>query len=177
MRRDPRIVLRPCAHADAEMLAAAGDPTLAGEFSWWGFRAGPEEWRARIASDTLLSDDRGVLVVEHEGQAICHVSWYRVRHGGLNCWNIGIWLQESARGQGLGSAAQSALVSYLFDTTPMHRIEASTDVDNVAEQRALETIGFTKEGVRRGAGFRAGRYRDVMLYSILRTDLVGEDSP
>lgn len=153
------------------MLAAAGDPTLAGEFSWWGFRAGPEEWRARIASDTCLSDDRGVLVVEHNGQAVGHVSWYRVRQGGFNCWNIGVWLEESARGQGIGAAAQSALVSYLFDTTPIHRIEACTDADNVAEQRALVAIGFTKEGVMRGAGFRAGCYRDVALYSILRTDL------
>jgi RimJ/RimL family protein N-acetyltransferase len=52
----------------------------------------------------------------------------------------------------------------------VHRIEADTEVDNIAEQRALEKAGFTREGVMRGAGWRDGEYRDGVTYSILRTD-------
>lgn len=52
----------------------------------------------------------------------------------------------------------------------MNRIQASTDVTNVAEQRALEKAGFTREGVLRGAQFRDGSWHDLFLYSLLRSD-------
>src|SRR6266567_2788049 len=50
-------------------------------------------------------------------------------------------------------------------TATAHRIEAATEVGNVAEQRALEKAGFTREGVLRGSGWRsrgrtAGLLRD-----------------
>ena len=50
----------------------------------------------------------------------------------------------------------------------MNRIEAQTDVDNIAEQRSLEKAGFVREGTARGAQFRAGAYHDLVTYSILR---------
>jgi RimJ/RimL family protein N-acetyltransferase len=49
-------------------------------------------------------------------------------------------------------------------------VEASTDVENLAEQRALERAGFTREGVLRHAQFRDGGFRDLVLYSRLRGD-------
>ena len=52
--------------------------------------------------------------------------------------------------------------------TPIERVEASTDVENVPEQRALERAGFTREGVLRRAQWRAGDWHDVVLYSKLR---------
>ena len=50
------------------------------------------------------------------------------------------------------------------------RIEAHTDVENIAEQRALEKAGFTREGVLRGVVFRDGRWRDSLSYAVLRDD-------
>jgi RimJ/RimL family protein N-acetyltransferase len=36
------------------------------------------------------------------------------------------------RGQGYGTAAQRLLTGYLFATTTAHRVEAGTDVENLA---------------------------------------------
>jgi hypothetical protein len=36
------------------------------------------------------------------------------------------------------------------------------------EQKALDRIGFTREGVLRAAVFRAGAWRDLVLYALLR---------
>ncbi|MFF4102605.1 GNAT family N-acetyltransferase [Streptomyces sp. NPDC001903] len=49
-------------------------------------------------------------------------------------------------------------------------MQAWTDVRNLAEQRALEKAGFTREGVLRGAQWRGGRWHDQVLFSILRGD-------
>ena len=43
-------------------------------------------------------------------------------------------------------------------------------MDNLAEQRALERAGFTREGVLRHAQFRDGGFHDMVLYSRLRDD-------
>jgi RimJ/RimL family protein N-acetyltransferase len=50
----------------------------------------------------------------------------------------------------------------------IERIEASTDVENIAEQRSLEKAGFTREGILRRAQWRAGAHHDLVSYSILR---------
>ena len=48
------------------------------------------------------------------------------------------------------------------------RVEASTDITNSAELRALEKAGFTREGVLRKAQWRNGDWHDLVVYSKLR---------
>jgi RimJ/RimL family protein N-acetyltransferase len=66
------------------------------------------------------------------------------------CWQFGILLRAGLRGRGIGTLAQRMLADYLFAHTRAHRVEAYTDVSNIAEQRALEKAGFTREGVAPG---------------------------
>lgn len=72
------------------------------------------------------------------------------------------------RGRGLGTAAQLLLVDYLLRFTTVHRLEAFTEAENLAEQRALERIGFAREGVMREVFFRDGAWRDTVVYARLR---------
>lgn len=102
------------------------------------------------------------------------VSWHCEAYGptsGSFAWNIGIGLAEACRGHGVGSLAQRLLAQWLFATTSFDRIEASTDVENVAEQKALERAGFVLEGRLRGAQARADGQHDLLQYSLLRSDL------
>lgn len=102
------------------------------------------------------------------------VTWVPVIHGPtVHCvaWNIGVMLLPEARGRGVGTVCQRLLIEYLFATTEQHRIEASTDVDNLVEQRALTKAGMRREGVLRGAQRRDGGWRDIVLFSILRQEL------
>lgn len=114
------------------------------------------------------------LMVEADGEPVGNVSWHRTHYGpnaGSLGWNIGIALAASARGRGIGSVAQRLLADHLFATTAVHRVEASCDVANVAEQRALERAGFGREGVLRGAQYRAdGVHHDLVSYARLRSD-------
>ena len=58
-------------------------------------------------------------------------------------------LLPEARGRGYGTQAQRLLTRYLFAHTTAHRIWAWIEVGNIAEQRALEKAGFTREGITR----------------------------
>src|SRR5579862_8196938 len=123
--------------------------------------------RRRFAADGMLSEEGGTLAVETpDGVLAGTVSWFALRHGpsaACRALNIGISLLPGQRGRGYGAAAQRALAEYLFATTRMERIEAETDVENIAEQRALERAGFSREGMLRHAQFRAGQWRDTVL--------------
>ena len=116
-------------------------------------------------------------VTDAVGLLLGSVGWRPVLYGpsaGCQALDIGISLHPETWGRGHGTRAQRMLADYLFATTPVHRVQASTDVDNVGEQRALERAGFRREGVLRGAQWRRGAYHDLVGYARLRTD---EQSP
>lgn len=127
-----------------------------------------------------LDPDRGgaeeigrLAVTRDGGELIGSVSWRLNRYGpnrGSRAWNIGIELVPEARGHGFGSRAQRALALHLFATSDIDRVEASTDIENLAEQRALEKAGFTREGVLRSAQYRPGGRHDLVVFSMLRSD-------
>jgi RimJ/RimL family protein N-acetyltransferase len=163
--------LRPVAEEDLPLLyRLSSDPVGAGEHEWFGWR-NPRDYPRRWAEDGLLGDDGGVVIVERESDRLGALSWRKVPTSyGSHCWEIGVSLVPEARGLGYGTRAQRMLVEYLFAHTQVNRIQAATEITNVAEQRALEKAGFTREGVLRGCGFRDGQWRDGVLYSILRAD-------
>lgn len=166
------VALRPVGADDLWVLdRQADEPDVAGAFNWAGFRD-IAATRRRFAENRLIGPDGGTLLVRAAGEVAGTVVWGRVTYGmpAWNCWNIGISLLPDFRGRGIGTAAQRRLVAYLFDTTPVERVEAYTDVENVAERRALEKAGFTREGRLRATQFRGGRWRDVFLYSVLRDE-------
>ena len=170
------VVLRPVKAGDLWLMERlADDPEAGGAFNWSGYRD-IAATRRRFEENRLLGPDRGCLIVEAGGAVAGDVVWGRVNYGtdAWWCWNIGIALLPEYRGHGHGTTAQRRLVEYLFATTTAHRIEACTDVENVAEQRSLEKAGFLREGTVRGAQFRDGRWRDLFLYALLRTDAASE---
>jgi RimJ/RimL family protein N-acetyltransferase len=162
--------LRPVRRADLDTLERWwNDPEAQGYHNWFGFSGG-----GSAAVPSLLGEDRGRLLVELDGGTLAgEVSWNAVHHGpnpGSRAFNVGIALVPEHRGRGHGAEAQRQLAAYLFAHTTVERLEASTDVDNLAEQRALERAGFTREGVLRHAQFRDGGFHDMVLYSRLRGD-------
>jgi RimJ/RimL family protein N-acetyltransferase len=171
---DDDVALLLVAEADLAILERlTQDPESAGEFAWRGWYK-LTRYRQWWAENRLISDDIGVLMVDRDGDRLGFVTWYKVPSTpGCHYWNIGIALLPEARGKGYGAQAQRRLAQYLFKHTTVQRIEASTEVGNVAEQRALEKAGFTREGVHRSTGWRDGAYRDEVWYSMVRTDLPG----
>lgn len=164
--------LRPVEERDLELLQRFDtDPTLSEPFEWTGF-SDPQERRRRWERDGYLGDSSYLVASIPDGSFAGFVCWWPLGASGPRgaCFEIGILLLPDYRGKGLGAAAQRLLAEYLFATTLANRLQATTDIENVAEQRALERAGFLREGVMRGAGFVGGRWRDGVLYARLRHD-------
>lgn len=164
--------------ADAALLDARdADPAMRGEFNDLGHPS-PKPLVDQLADGKrMVSPERGRLLVERidDGAVVGDVSWHPVMYGPneqSRALNIGVALYPEARGQGFGTEAQRLLAELLLEQFAVERVEASTDVDNVAEQRSLAKAGFAREGVIRRAQFRAGGYHDLVGYSFTRDDLV-----
>ena len=162
--------LRPVTRKDEKVLSA-WDRAPGSEFEDLG---GPAPAGVDPADRLPLLPGSGALaVVDGDDVLIGSVGWHPVAYGpnaGSKALDIGISLHPSAWGHGHGTRAQRLLADHLFATTRVNRVQASTDVENLAEQRALEKAGFTREGVLRGAQWRRGGYHDLVLFSRLRTD-------
>jgi RimJ/RimL family protein N-acetyltransferase len=169
------IRLRDVRLADADLLDAWNtDDASRSEYNDFG-EPPSRAPRDVLKAGPLRNEHNGVFMVEHvaDGAAIGTIGWHRVRYGPnpeSDAWNIGIELRPEARGHGFGTEAQRQLADWLFANANLNRVEAQTDVENVPEQRSLEKAGFVREGIARGAQFRAGAYRDLVTFSRLRGD-------
>jgi RimJ/RimL family protein N-acetyltransferase len=162
--------LRPVEEADLSILMRFyTDADASGVFQWFGYRPmSARDVERQWKEDGLINDSTGRLVVEVDGEYAGEVDWRAV--GKTGAVEIGICLLPDRRGLGIGTSAQRLLVEYLFAVSPVHRVQAGTEMGNVAEQRALERVGFRREGVLRSMYFRDGEYRDAVMFGLLRRE-------
>lgn len=164
--------LRPVTEPDLDRLDEMfADPEAIGVYNWGGF-SDPVKPRRQWQENGMLGEDRSVLMIDLAGETPGFVSWSKLPtspHAHVLEFGISLWPEW--RGKGHGTTAQRLLASYLFAHSPVHRIQAWTEVDNIAEQRSLEKAGFVREAVLREFAFRDGAWRDEVLYRMLRSEL------
>jgi diamine N-acetyltransferase len=78
--------------------------------------------------------------------------------------------EKSYWNQGYGTEAVHMLVQLGFNTLNLNRIYLRVLGTNPRAIRAYEKAGFTHEGLQRQAEFRDGRYIDMLVMSILRSE-------
>jgi ribosomal-protein-alanine N-acetyltransferase len=72
--------------------------------------------------------------------------------------------------QGLMSEAVRAMLAFGIEKMGLNRIEARCTVENAASACVMEKAGMLYEGTLRQREFIKGAYRDMKVYSILRSD-------
>jgi ribosomal-protein-alanine N-acetyltransferase len=67
---------------------------------------------------------------------------------------------------------QSALMDYIFNKLNFHRLHGVTHVNNLRVIKALEKLGFRKEGIKYDYLFdkRKNKFFDALSYSFLKSD-------
>ena len=75
-------------------------------------------------------------------------------------------------GQGYAREALLQILHYGFEERGLNRVEARINADNVASLRMHEKCGYKRDGVLRQAVFKNGRFKDVVVMSILKEDLL-----
>lgn len=162
--RRGEITLRPFLLGDfSSLVAIVQDPEIV-RFSYL-----PQEWRtepgAREYIDSLpslaaagrrvdlaIEDARSGSLVGHA--ALRAISW---RHRKAD---VATWVAADHRGRGIGGEALDLLSEWAFAELGMLRMQADPDLENVASQRMLERVGFS-----RGETVRTDDARTVVIYT------------
>ncbi|MCF6474750.1 GNAT family N-acetyltransferase [Nonomuraea sp. MG754425] len=176
----PTCSLLPVRRGDLPFVSELGNgDEVDNPFMWFGWYD-PERFHRRWEESGLLGEDLGMLLIHAEKDRVGFVSWVRqvtTRVPLSFCYDLGIAVAPAFRSQGYGTQAHQLLARYLFEHTTCNRVQARTETTNLAEQRTLEKAGFLREGTIRGLTWRAGQWRDHVIYSILRTDLITPPKP
>jgi ribosomal-protein-alanine N-acetyltransferase len=83
---------------------------------------------------------------------------------------VGTWLGRDWWGTGANRESKALMCHVAFALLGLERVGAYANVDHVRSQRALEGIGFKREGVLRRFHRHHGRLLDVAVFSLLRDD-------
>ena len=82
--------------------------------------------------------------------------------------------EASARGKGVIGKARREVMHYMFSELGMHKATTRILEDNVHSIRAVEKFGFKREGVLREAAFKSGRFKDLFVYGMLKSEFYGK---
>lgn len=63
---------------------------------------------------------------------------------------------KAAWRKGYGTDSMRVRTRFAFEILGLHRLGSGTRIDNIASQRALEKVGYMREGVARKAHFWGG---------------------
>lgn len=83
---------------------------------------------------------------------------------------VGTWLGQAYWGTGANAESKALVARLVFEELRMERLGAWADVRNPRSQRALERLGFVREGTLRAFHRHGDERRDVVSYSLLREE-------
>lgn len=170
--RGPHLTLRlPTADDAAVLLELAGDPEVTRWFSWGPYRRveEPLAWieaqhARRAAGDQLdfVIDDR-----EHGLIGVTGLGEHSARDRRAM---VGTWLGRAYWGTGANAESKALIAHLAFAICGMERLGAYSNPDNARSSRALERVGFRREGTLRGWHRHGDRQLDVHIYGLLAAE-------
>lgn len=84
---------------------------------------------------------------------------------------VGIFIGEKSYwNKGFGTEVMRLLLKHGFDTLNLHRIGLRVYENNRGAIRSYEKAGFQNEGCLREAEYQEGKYLDIYLMSVLRSE-------
>jgi ribosomal-protein-alanine N-acetyltransferase len=166
----PTLTLRlPGAEHVGGLFALAADPEVTRWFSWGPYededepRRWVDEAAARRASGELE------LVIERDGAPLGVTSLMELSRRDRRAM-VGTWLGREHWGTGVNAEAKALILHLGFETIGLARVGAYSEIRHERSQRALEKLGFRREGVLRAWHRHAGQPHDVVVFGLLREE-------
>ncbi len=171
----PTLTLRhPDAADAAALLRLAGDAEVTRWFSWGPYRSlrEPLSYIERLPAQRDRGERLDLLVEHHErGQAgITGLSELSRRDRRAI---VGTWLGREFWGTGANAESKALILHLAFSVCGLERVGAYSNPHNTRSSRALEALGFRREGTLRAWHRHGEVHHDVDVFGLLRTDWPG----
>jgi ribosomal-protein-alanine N-acetyltransferase len=165
----PTLTLRYATALDAPaLLELASDPEVTRFFSWGPYRevAEPLAYIEKAARQRASGEQLDLLIVHREHGPIGVTGLSELSRRDRRAV-VGTWLGRAHWGTGANAESKMLVAHLAFDRLGLERLGAYTSTDNPRSQRALEKLGFTREGVLRAFHRHGEIVHDVVVFSLL----------
>lgn len=109
------------------------------------------------------------IYLNEENKLVGNIAIYKVNQQNLNC-EIGLVISKNHQGKGFGKEALQLLIDFIFNYLPMQKIKLDVFSFNKSAISLYEKLGFKHEGTLRNELFRFGKFQDMELFGLLRTE-------
>jgi len=182
-----RLVLRAPVPADTDAIfAMRADPVVQryGSHPPWTDRQTAVDWIERNARGMAAGEHvQFVLERRADGVVVGSCTLYALDTQCRRA-DVGYALALAEWGRGYANEAVRTMLDWGFDELGLNRVEADIDPRNLPSARALERLGFTREGHLRERWIVAGEVSDSWIYGLLarewraaRASRAGADAP
>jgi ribosomal-protein-alanine N-acetyltransferase len=164
--------LRYARRDDARTLyRLASDPEVTRFFSWgpYGQLKEAEAYVAGLAAKRAQGKMLEFVIVHPEAGVIgvTGLSEFSLRDRRAV---IGTWHGKEWWGTGANRQSKALALALAFGGLGLERVTAWCGTDNGRSQKALERLGFVREGVLRSWHVHGGEPKDVIAYGMLRSE-------
>ena len=165
-----RLTLRPMAPPDTgAIFAMRSDPVVQryGSHPPWTDRKTAAEYIERNVRAMAAGEHvQFAIVLREDGVVVGTCTLFHLDEPCRRA-EVGYVLLPSQWGHGYANEAVTALLDWGFETLALNRVEADIDPRNAASARALERLGFTREGHLRERWIVGGEVCDSLMYGLL----------
>jgi RimJ/RimL family protein N-acetyltransferase len=174
-----RVRLRSLTDADIPALFGIfGEPEVT---RYWGFAVLPDVAAAAVLLEQIHQGFRARTLFQWGVEAtggplvgtctLSQLDWTNRRA------ELGFALGRAFWGRGYMAAALPAVIEFTFGQLGLQRLSADVDPRNAPSIRALERLGFRREGVLREHYLVQGEPQDAIVYGLLRREWLGSAGP
>jgi ribosomal-protein-alanine N-acetyltransferase len=175
--RGPELVLRYAQPSDAGALYRLASDREVTQFFSWGPYTDESEAATYIRSlgRKRAEGERLEFVIvdpQHGVIGVTGLSEFSLRDRRAV---VGTWHGREWWGRGANRASKTLVLALAFEGLGLERVTAWCGDDNGRSQKALEKLGFVHEGVLRRWHVHQGDPKDVISYSMLRSEWEASD--
>ncbi|CAM4153664.1 GNAT family N-acetyltransferase [Lacicoccus alkaliphilus] len=164
-----RIKLIPLQLSHADELQAINHESI---WSYMLFQATTlplmDEWiRSAIELRDQLKSIPFAVVLKTTGEVVGSTRIQHMDYERQSCEIGATWFGTKAQRSFINSDSKYLLLEFCFETLNMMRVQVRVDERNERSSRAVERLGFTKEGILRKERALHGIPRNLIIFSII----------
>ena len=162
--RPPALLIRPSTPADLPAITAIYAHDVLHGTGTFELDA-PDVAEMARRRDDVLGKDLPWLVAQADGQVLgyAYANHFRPRRAYRFCLENSIYLAPDERGRGVGRLLLTELVSRCEAAGARQMLAVIGDAANAGSIGVHAALGFEHTGVLRAAGWKFGRWLDVVL--------------
>lgn len=129
------------------------------------------DWMRRGMAGVTAGTDLHLVIADVDtGDVLGTISLHEINRATGRCV-AGYIVAPWARRRGVATRALRLICAYAFDALHLARVEVTIEPENAASRATAEAAGFRHEGMLRSYMPIAGARRDMLMYSLLPSDL------